>query len=122
MVADRIRRMPFARIYPLYVQKVERKERSTDDLDRVLTWLTGYDGAGLEQAVADEVDLETFFAEAPAMNPNASLITGVICGVRVEEIEDPLMQRIRWMDKLVDEVAKGKKMTSILRGGAGAAA
>ncbi|MGF0117056.1 DUF2200 domain-containing protein [Promicromonospora sp. Marseille-Q5078] len=114
--------MPFARIYPLYVQKVERKERSTDDLDRVLTWLTGYDDAGLEQAVADEVDLETFFAEAPAMNPNASLITGVICGVRVEEIEDPLMQRIRWMDKLVDEVAKGKKMTSILRGGAGAAA
>jgi len=122
MVADRIRRMPFASIYPLYVQKVERKDRSTDDLDRVLTWLTGYDDAGLERAVADEVDLETFFARAPAMNPNASLITGVICGVRVEEIDDPLMQQIRWMDKLVDEVAKGKKMTSILRGDAGAAA
>ncbi|MCK9793353.1 DUF2200 domain-containing protein [Isoptericola sp. 4D.3] len=116
MVADRIRRMTFASIYPLYVQKVERKGRSTDDLDRVLTWLTGYDDAGLEKAVADEVDLETFFARAPGMNPDASLITGVICGVRVEEIDDPLMQQIRWMDKLVDEVARGKKMTSILRG------
>ncbi|MFI2102150.1 DUF2200 domain-containing protein [Isoptericola sp. NPDC019693] len=120
MPADRIRRMTFASIYPLYVQKVERKERSTDDLDRVLTWLTGYDDAGLEKAIAEEVDLETFFARAPAMNPNASLITGVICGVRVEDIDDPLMQQIRWMDKLVDEVAKGKKMTSILRGSAAA--
>ncbi|MGE9363148.1 DUF2200 domain-containing protein [Isoptericola nanjingensis] len=108
--------MTFASIYPLYVRKVERKDRSTDDLDRVLTWLTGYDDAGLEKVIADEVDLETFFAEAPAMNPNASLITGVICGVRVEDIDDPLMQQIRWMDKLVDEVANGKKMTSILRG------
>jgi len=116
MVADRIRRMPFASIYPLYLTKVERKGRSTEDVDRVITWLTGYDAAGLRRAVADEVDLETFFAQAPAMNPNASLITGVICGVRVEEIDDPLMQQIRWMDKLVDEVAKGKKMTSILRG------
>ncbi|GAB3098932.1 DUF2200 domain-containing protein [Isoptericola nanjingensis] len=116
MPADRIRRMTFASIYPLYVRKVERKDRSTDDLDRVLTWLTGYDDAGLEKVIADEVDLETFFAEAPAMNPNASLITGVICGVRVEDIDDPLMQQIRWMDKLVDEVANGKKMTSILRG------
>jgi len=116
MPADRIRRMTFASIYPLYVQKVERKGRSTDDLDRVLTWLTGYDDAGLERVIADEVDLETFFAQAPVMNPNASLITGVICGVRVEDIDDPLMQQIRWMDKLVDEVAKGKRMTSILRG------
>ncbi|MEN5072412.1 DUF2200 domain-containing protein [Isoptericola cucumis] len=116
MVADRIRRMTFASIYPMYVQKVERKDRSTADLDRVLTWLTGYDGPGLARAVADEVDLETFFAEAPAMNPDAVLITGVICGVRVEEITDPLMQQIRWMDKLVDEVARGKKMSSILRG------
>ena len=120
MVADRIRRMTFASIYPMYVQKVERKERSTADLDRVLTWLTGYDDAGLEKVIADEVDLETFFAEAPAMNPDASLITGVICGVRVEEIDDPLMQQIRWMDKLVDEVARGKKMASILRGGTAA--
>ncbi|WP_344250517.1 DUF2200 domain-containing protein [Isoptericola hypogeus] len=113
--------MPFASIYPLYVQKVERKGRSTDDLDRVLTWLTGYDAAGLEKVIADDVDLETFFAQAPAMNPHASLITGVICGVRVEEIDDPLMQQIRWMDKLVDEVARGKKMTSILRGEGAAA-
>ncbi|MFD6179457.1 MULTISPECIES: DUF2200 domain-containing protein [unclassified Isoptericola] len=114
--------MTFASIYPLYVQKVERKDRDAADVDRVVTWLTGYDAAGLEQVIADEVDLETFFASAPAMNENASLITGVICGVRVEEIDDPLMQQIRWMDKLVDEVAKGKKMSSILRGDAGAAA
>ena len=111
----------FASIYPLYVAKVARKGRSRHELDQVLTWLTGYDDAGLERAVADGVDLERFFAEAPAMNPNASQITGVICGVRVEEIEDPLMQQIRWMDKLVDEVARGKKMTSILRGETAAA-
>lgn len=108
--------MSFARIYPLYVEKVERKGRDRADLDRVITWLTGYDEAGLEKAIADEVDLQTFFAQAPAMNPNASLITGLICGYRVEEIEDPLMQQIRWMDKLVDELARGKKMASILRG------
>jgi len=122
MARHRIFGTSFASIYPLYVAKVERKDRSQEDLDRVITWLTGYDDAGLERAVAREVDLETFFAEAPAMNPDASLITGVVCGVRVEEIEDPLMQQIRWMDKLVDEVARGKKMASILRGsGAGAA-
>ena len=109
--------MPFASIYPLYVEKVEKKNRTTDDLDLVLTWLTGYDKAGLQKAIDDEVTLETFFAEAPRLNPNASLITGVICGYRVEDIEDPLMQKIRYMDKLVDEVARGKKMTSILRGG-----
>lgn len=108
--------MSFAGIYPLYVQKVERKGRDRADLDRVITWLTGYDETGLEKAIADEVDLQTFFAQAPAMNPNASLITGLICGYRVEEIEDPLMQQIRWMDKLVDELARGKKMASILRG------
>lgn len=112
---DRVRRMTFASIYPLYVQKVERKDRSPDDVDRVVTWLTGYDADGLAAAIADEVDLETFFARAPAMNPNATLITGVICGIRVEEIEDPFMQQLRWMDKLVDEVARGKKMASILR-------
>jgi hypothetical protein len=115
MVADRIRRMTFASIYSLYVQKVERKGGDAGDVDRVVAWLTGYDGAGLAAAIGDEVDLETFFAAAPAMNTNARLITGVICGVRVEEIDDPLMQRIRWMDKLVDEVARGKKMASILR-------
>lgn len=112
--------MPFASIYPLYVAKVERKGHGKDELDQVLTWLTGYDDAGLAQAVDDGRDLEAFFAQAPAMNPHATLITGVICGVRVEEIEDPGMQRLRWMDKLVDEVARGKKMTSILRGGGGA--
>lgn len=108
--------MSFASIYPLYVTKVERKDRSRDDVDQVISWLTGYDAAGLERVIAAEVDLETFFAEAPRLNPNASLITGLICGHRVEEIEDPLMQQIRYMDKLVDEVARGKKMSSILRG------
>ncbi|HWJ84142.1 MAG TPA: DUF2200 domain-containing protein [Cellulomonas sp.] len=116
MAGHRIFGLSFASIYPLYVTKVERKGRTRDELDEVITWLTGYDEAGLQKAIADEVDLETFFAQAPALNPNASLITGVICGYRVEEIEDPLMQKIRYMDKLVDEVARGKKMTSILRG------
>lgn len=109
--------MSFAGIYPLYVQKVERKGRSRDELDEVITWLTGYDDAGLREVIDTEVDLETFFARAPAMNPNASLITGMICGYRVEEIEDPLMRQIRYLDKLVDELARGKKMASILRGG-----
>ncbi|MDM7830488.1 DUF2200 domain-containing protein [Cellulomonas edaphi] len=116
MAGHRIFGMSFASIYPLYVKKVERKDRDPADVDTVVTWLTGYDEAGLEKAIADEVDLETFFEQAPAMNENASLITGVICGVRVEEIEDPLMRKIRYMDKLVDEVARGKKMASILRG------
>ncbi|WP_062317304.1 DUF2200 domain-containing protein [Demequina maris] len=115
MADDRIRRMTFATIYPLYVKKVERKGHTTEELDTVLTWLTGYDEAGIQDAVAEERTLEEFFAQAPAMNPHTDLITGVICGVRVEEIEDPLMQQIRWMDKLVDEVARGKRMTSILR-------
>jgi len=117
MAGHRIFGTPFASIYPLYVTKVERKGHSREEVDQVITWLTGYDRSGLERVIADEVDLETFFAEAPAMNPNASLITGLICGHRVEEIDDPLMQRIRYLDKLVDEVAKGKKMSSILRSG-----
>ncbi|MEI5584080.1 MULTISPECIES: DUF2200 domain-containing protein [unclassified Agromyces] len=116
MDGHRIFGMSFARIHPLYVQKAERKGRSRAEVDEVISWLTGYDEAGLEEAIDDGRDLATFFAEAPAINPNAELITGVICGVRVEHIEDPLMQRIRYMDKLVDEVARGKKMTSILRG------
>jgi hypothetical protein len=120
MAGNRLFGMSFARIYPLYVQKVERKGHDRQDVDRVISWLTGYDGAGLEAAVADGIDLETFFAQAPAMNPHASLITGRICGIRVEEIDDPLMQQIRYLDKLVDEVANGKKMASILRGGDGA--
>ena len=117
-MTHRIFTTSFASIYPHYVTKAERKGRRKEDVDQVICWLTGYDAAGLDRAVVDEVDMETFFAQAPAMNPNASLITGVICGHRVEEIEDPLMQRIRYLDKLVDEVARGKRMTSILRGGA----
>ncbi|MFC7593702.1 DUF2200 domain-containing protein [Terrabacter sp. GCM10028922] len=116
MTRHRIFATSFASIYPLYVHKAERKNRRKEEVDQVISWLTGYDAAGLERAVADEVDLEAFFAGAPGMNPNASLITGVICGYRVEEIEDPLMQKIRYMDKLVDELARGKKMTAILRG------
>ncbi|MGW9183368.1 DUF2200 domain-containing protein [Agromyces sp. NPDC055661] len=112
----RIFGMSFASIYPLYVKKVERKNHSQDEVDEVIRWLTGYDDDDLERAIDDGVDLRTFFADAPGLNPNASLITGVICGMRVEEIEDPLMQQIRYMDKLVDEVARGKRMTSILRG------
>ncbi len=108
--------MSLASVYPHYVTKAERKGHTKVEVDRVICWLTGYDATGLERALTREVDLETFFAQAPAMNPNAALITGVICGVRVEEIEDPLMQQIRYMDKLVDEVARGKRMTSILRG------
>lgn len=115
-VADeRIKRMPFGSIYPLYVQKVERKGRTAAELDEVLTWLTGYETDGLQRACADGVGLETFFDQAPAYNPASSLITGVICGYRVEEIEDPLMRRLREMDKVVDELAKGKAIEKILR-------
>lgn len=112
-----ISQTPFAKVYPLYVQKAERKGRTRDEVDRVICWLTGYTPAQLQQQVAREVDFETFFADAPAMNPNTSLITGVVCGVRVEEVEDPLMQKIRWLDKLVDELAKGKAMEKVLRTG-----
>jgi hypothetical protein len=117
MAGHRIFGTPFASIYPHYVAKVERKGHAKDEVDQVITWLTGYNHAGLERVIADGVDLETFFEQAPAMNPNASLITGVICGHRVEDIEDPLMQRIRYLDKLVDEVARGRKMSAILRSG-----
>jgi hypothetical protein len=116
MPRHRIFDMSFASIYPHYVAKAERKGHSRAEVDQVISWLTGYDDAGLERVIADEVDLETFFARAPRMNPNATLITGTICGHRVQEIEDPLMQKIRYMDLLVDEVGRGKKMTSILRG------
>jgi hypothetical protein len=116
MTRPRIFGASFATIYPLYVTKAERKGRTRAEVDEVIGWLTGYDAAGLERAIASGVDLETFFADAPAPNPNASLITGVICGHRVEEIEDPLMRQIRYLDKLVDELARGKRMTSILRG------
>ena len=115
MAGHRIFTTSFASVYPLYVAKAERKGHTKDEVDQVITWLTGYDDAAIERLLADGTDFETFFADAPAIHPNASLITGLICGIRVEEIEDPLMQRIRQLDKLVDEVAKGKKMTSILR-------
>lgn len=108
-------RMSFARVYPLYIQKVERKGRTKADVDVVIFWLTGYDKQTLQQQIDKKNDFETFFAQAPQMNPNISKITGVICGHRVEEIEDKLMQKIRYLDKLVDEVAKGKPLEKILR-------
>ncbi len=107
--------MSFASVYPLYVNKVERKGRSREELDQVICWLTGYDAAALASQIAQAVSFERFFAEAPALNPGAALITGTICGVRVETIADPLMQKIRWLDKLVDELAKGRPLTKILR-------
>lgn len=107
--------MKFGDLYPLYIQKAERKNRTKDEVERVICWLTGYSPSELEQQIELGNDLETFFAQAPALNPNCSLITGVVCGVRVEEIEDPLMQQIRYLDKLVDELAKGKAMENILR-------
>ncbi len=104
-----------AEIYPLYLAKVERKGRSKSELDEVIYWLTGYDEAGLSAQVARENTLATFFAEAPAMNPRTSEIKGVVCGVRVEEIEDSLTQQVRWLDKLVDELARGKALEKVLR-------
>jgi len=102
-------------VYPLYVQKAERKNRTKAEVDQVICWLTGYDRAGLQQQIKQKSDFETFFARAPAMHPNRSLIKGVVCGVRVEDLDDPLMQKIRYLDKLVDELAKGKAMDKILR-------
>jgi hypothetical protein len=107
--------MAFSRIYPLYVQKAEGKNRTKKEVDQIICWLTGYDQAGLRQQIKEENDLETFFARAPAMHPKRSLIKGVVCGVRVEDIEDPLMKKIRYLDKLIDELAKGKPLEKILR-------
>jgi hypothetical protein len=106
--------MPFARVYPLYVQKVERKGRTAAEVDEVVRWLTGFDDTEMRRHLADETTFEQFFAEA-SLNPDADLITGVICGMRVEEIENPLMQKIRYLDKLVDEIARGKAMAKVLR-------
>jgi hypothetical protein len=111
----RVFAMSFASVYPLYVQKAEKKGRTKGDVDEIIAWLTGYSGEVLQRAIDAKVDLETFFAQAPRMNPNARLITGVVCGVRVEDVADPLMQKIRYLDKLIDELARGKKMASILR-------
>ena len=110
----RIFAMSFASVYPFYVQKAEKKGRTKEEVDEVIAWLTGYSGKQLQRAIDAKVDFEEFFARAP-MNPNAGLITGVVCGVRVEDVADPLMQKIRYLDKLVDELAKGKKMEGILR-------
>ena len=111
----KIGEIKFSKVYPMYVQKAQRKGRTKEEVDEVIRWLTGYDDAGIEDQIARETDFATLFAEAPALNPNASKITGVICGYRVEEIEDPIEQKVRWMDKLVDEVAGGKKMEKIKR-------
>lgn len=115
MPKHRIFTTPFASVYPLYVQKAERKNRSKEEVDQIICWLTGYDRAGLQRQIEQQNDFESFFAQAPAMHPNISLIKGVVCGVRVENIEDPLMQKIRYLDKLIDELAKGKAMEKILR-------
>jgi hypothetical protein len=112
---QRVFAMTFAKVYPLYVLKVESKNRTKKELDQVICWLTGYDQAGLKQQIKQETSFEDFFNQAPAFHPNSSLITGVVCGIRVEEIEDPLMQRIRYLDKLIDELAKGRAMEKILR-------
>lgn len=111
----RIYRLVFASVYPLYLKKVEKKGRTKEELDTVICWLTGYDLPSLQKQIDKRADFQTFFDEAPALNPNASKITGLICGYRVEEIEDPVVQKMRYLDKLVDELAKGKKMEKILR-------
>lgn len=115
MANHKIFTMAFARVYPLYVQKAERKNRTREEVDQIICWLTGYDPAGLQQQIDQENDFATFFAEAPAIHPNSLLIKGVVCGIRVENIEDPLMQQIRYLDKLIDELARGKSMDKILR-------
>ena len=115
MTKHQIFAIKFAKVYPLYVQKAERKNRTKEEVDQIICWLTGYNQAGLQQQIKQESDFETFFAQAPAIHPNSSLIKGVVCGIRVEEIDDPLMQKIRYLDKLIDELAKGKAMEKILR-------
>ncbi len=115
MKKPRIYTMSFASVYPLYLEKAEKKGRSKAQVDEIIFWLTGYDEGTLARQLERQVDMETFFQEAPQINPNATLITGLICGHRVEEIDDKVMQQIRWLDKLVDELAKGKTMEKILR-------
>jgi hypothetical protein len=115
MKTERIYKILFSSVYPLYIQKVEKKGRTKEELDIVIKWLTGYSDDQIKAQIEKKVDFQTFFAEAPEINPNASKITGVICGYRVEEIEDPLIQKMRYLDKLIDEIAKGKKMEKILR-------
>lgn len=107
--------MSFARVYPLYIAKAERKDRTKAEVDEIISWLTGYDQSSLGTVLKDHVDLETFFSDAPRLNPSRRLIKGVICGIRVEDIEEPTMQEIRYLDKLIDELAKGKAIEKILR-------
>lgn len=114
-MTHRIFTTPFSSVYPMYVQKAERKGRTQAEVDEAIRWLTGYTQAGLQAQIDAGIDFETFFAQAPALHPNTALIEGVVCGVRVEDVDDPLMQKIRWLDKLVDELAKGKAMEKILR-------
>lgn len=115
MPAHKIFSMPFGKVYPMYIQKAERKGRTKQEVDQCILWLTGYDQQSLEKQIECEASFETFFAEAPLMNPNMKLIKGVVCGVRVEDVEDPLMQKIRYLDKLIDELAKGKAIEKVLR-------
>jgi hypothetical protein len=115
MAGHRIFKTSVASVYPHYVAKAEKKQRTKAEVDEIICWLTGYDPAGLEAQLERSTDFETFFAEAPAMNPSRRNITGVICGIRVEDVDDPLMQEIRYLDKLVDELARGKAMEKILR-------
>ena len=107
--------MPFANVYPLYIKKVEKKGRTKEEVDTIIFWLTGYNETTFQEILDNKIDFETFFGQAPELNPNVSKITGVICGYRVEEIEDKLMQKIRYLDKLIDELAKGRTMEKILR-------
>ena len=113
--STRIYRLLFSSVYPLYIQKAEKKGRTKAEVDEIIHWLTGYTAAGLEAQINRQTDFETFFAEAPAFQPHATLITGLICRYRVEEIQDPVVQKIRYLDKLIDELAKGKAMNKILR-------
>lgn len=115
MPSTPIAAMKFAKVYPLYVAKAERKGRTRDEVDAVIQWLTGYDRVGLQQQIDRESDFATFFAQAPRLHPKRSLIQGVVCGIRVEAIEDPLTQNVRYLDKLVDELAKGKALAKVLR-------
>lgn len=115
MDKNRIFRMSFGSVYPLYVQKAAKKGRTKEEVDEIIVWLTGYSGEQLQRALDAKIDFETFFAQAPRLNPNVGLIKGVVCGVRVEDVADPLMRKIRYLDKLIDELARGKKMASILR-------
>ncbi len=115
MKNERIYKMAFASVYPHYITKAEKKGRTKEEVDTIICWLTGYTQDQLQQVLDNKTNFEDFFAQAPALNPNVSTITGVICGYRVEEIEEPLMQKIRYLDKLVDELAKGKSMEKILR-------